>query len=357
MSDNPNPTGPRRKRGRVWRLAAAIVTGGALLLAPVVAHATSQPHAPAPVATEAGYSAWYIARYDARWLATVGVKFHSPNGRVVATQVYSASRVNVYGKTVEYLTAPQPTYVRGDTARIKVRIQRPITIKAVVWTKTGSVETPALVTIVRTFGGRPSPALPKPKPAPSAGKYLVTRVVDGDTIRANINGRSESIRLIGIDAPETPYECYAAQASAKVRSVLLGKRVILESDPSQGNRDRHGRLLRYVHSPVDGKNFNLTLIAKGYAHEYTYAKPYKYQASFKLAEARARTAHKGLWGACPTSTAAGPAAPVSRTDKDCPDFATQADAQAYFVRYGGSRTNNVDGLDRDRDGIACESLP
>lgn len=46
-----------------------------------------------------------------------------------------------------------------------------------------------------------------------------------------------------------------------------------------------------------------------------------------------------------------------RTDRDCSDFATQQDAQAYFNQNGGSASNNVDGLDDDRDGIACESLP
>jgi Excalibur calcium-binding domain len=44
-------------------------------------------------------------------------------------------------------------------------------------------------------------------------------------------------------------------------------------------------------------------------------------------------------------------------DKDCPDFATQGDAQAYFLAHGGSATNNVDNLDADHDGIACEDNP
>jgi hypothetical protein len=41
-------------------------------------------------------------------------------------------------------------------------------------------------------------------------------------------------------------------------------------------------------------------------------------------------------------------------DRDCRDFATERAAQAYFDRGGGSRANNVDGLDVDRDGLACE---
>jgi hypothetical protein len=44
-------------------------------------------------------------------------------------------------------------------------------------------------------------------------------------------------------------------------------------------------------------------------------------------------------------------------DKDCSDFVTQGDAQAYFVAHGGSVTNNVDNLDADHDGIACEDNP
>ncbi len=51
------------------------------------------------------------------------------------------------------------------------------------------------------------------------------------------------------------------------------------------------------------------------------------------------------------------AAPVAAADLDCRDFRTHEEAQAYFEARGGSRTNNVDRLDEDRDGIACELLP
>lgn len=54
-----------------------------------------------------------------------------------------------------------------------------------------------------------------------------------------------------------------------------------------------------------------------------------------------------------TGLSAMPAA--AAPDKNCPDFASQAQAQAYFRNNGGSKTNNVDGLDRDHDGVACEN--
>src|SRR4051812_42348034 len=57
------------------------------------------------------------------------------------------------------------------------------------------------------------------------------------------------------------------------------------------------------------------------------------------------------------SGSASAAPSVHAADKYCSDFSTQGDAQAYFDSHGGSPSNNVDGLDADHDGKACESLP
>jgi hypothetical protein len=48
---------------------------------------------------------------------------------------------------------------------------------------------------------------------------------------------------------------------------------------------------------------------------------------------------------------------TSPGDKDCSDFSTHAQAQAFFEAHGGSPSYNYDGLDGDHDGHACESLP
>ncbi|MBI4097443.1 MAG: thermonuclease family protein [Candidatus Levybacteria bacterium] len=129
--------------------------------------------------------------------------------------------------------------------------------------------------------------------------YKVIKVVDGDTIDINIEGKTERLRLIGIDTPETvdprkSVQCFGREASGKAKELLGSQFVILESDESQGERDKYKRLLRYVFLP-DGTNFNLFMIAEGYAHEYTYDEPYKYQAEFKQAEIDARNQNKGLW--------------------------------------------------------------
>lgn len=129
--------------------------------------------------------------------------------------------------------------------------------------------------------------------------YQVTKVVDGDTIDVEINGKTERLRLIGINTPETvdprkSVECFGKEASNKAKEMLSGKKVYLESDISQGERDKYGRLLSYVFLE-DGTNFNFWMIDNGYAYEYTYNLPYKYQIDFKKAQTDAQNNKIGLW--------------------------------------------------------------
>lgn len=127
----------------------------------------------------------------------------------------------------------------------------------------------------------------------------VLRVIDGDTIEVLINNKKETVRLIGIDAPEIKdpretVECFGKEAKEAANQVLKSEQIVLESDPTQGERDKYGRLLRYVF--VDDLNFNKLMISEGYAHEYTYRNnPYKYQTEFIAAEKSARESKIGLW--------------------------------------------------------------
>ena len=134
--------------------------------------------------------------------------------------------------------------------------------------------------------------------------YAVLKVVDGDTISIDMNGKKETVRLIGINTPETvdprrPVECFGKEASNKAREILTGKRVRIETDASQSDRDKYGRLLGYV-IREDGLFFNKYMIAEGYAYEYTYHVPYMYQREFKEAQRSAQANEKGLWapGVC-----------------------------------------------------------
>lgn len=129
--------------------------------------------------------------------------------------------------------------------------------------------------------------------------YKVTRVVDGDTLLININGVDEKVRLIGINTPETvdprkTVECFGKEASKRMNELANGQNVLLESDDTQGTRDTYGRLLDYVYLE-DGQMLNRKMIAEGYAYEYTYMTPYKYQKEFRDIQTLARTSARGLW--------------------------------------------------------------
>ncbi len=212
--------------------------------------------------------------------------------------------------------------------------------------------------------------------------YGVVKVVDGDTIDVSIDGKVERLRLIGIDTPETvdprkPVECFGAEASNKAKLVLTGKNVYLESDNTQGERDKYDRLLRYVFLE-DGTNFNLLMIKEGYAYEYTYDLPYKYQDEFKLAQKNAEINKKGLWasGVCEEEKAPAPIpvapAPVipkpAKASSQCnPNYSgcLKQNAGDYDCSGGSGDGPNYTGqvqvlgydefkLDRDGDGWACE---
>lgn len=130
--------------------------------------------------------------------------------------------------------------------------------------------------------------------------YTVIDVVDGDTIKVVIDGKLETLRLIGLDTPETvdprkTVQCFGKEASAKAVELLLNQKVWLESDTSQGVRDKYNRLLMYVYRD-DGLLYNKWMIENGYAHEYTYQQvPYRYHAEFNQAELDAKLGQRGLW--------------------------------------------------------------
>ncbi len=155
---------------------------------------------------------------------------------------------------------------------------------------------------------------------------------------------------------------------------------------------KYDRLLRYV-VLSDGTNFGEYMIKNGFANEYTYNKPYKYQVLFKDAEKYAKNNKLGLWSGCsvnnnqtsstPTSTntttKTETATPITTTpttetpaqtpvvntnepcscdsnNKNCPDFATRAAAQQcydYCMNKTGKDIHKLDGS--DKDGVVCES--
>jgi micrococcal nuclease len=134
-----------------------------------------------------------------------------------------------------------------------------------------------------------------------AGPVMVSNVFDGDTIVVLRDGKEVTIRLIGVDTPETgrpdtPVQFYGPEASEFTRRSLLGKEVRLEFEaPGRpgGATDKYGRTLAYVITG-DGTNFDLELVRLGYGRAYTKY-PFRYQKDFEKAEKAARKAGLGMW--------------------------------------------------------------
>ena len=244
-------------------------------------------------------------------------------------------------------------------------------------------------------------ATPTTSPTPAPQWLRVASVVDGDTIKVETGGGVvETIRLIGLDTPETkkpgtPVQCFGPEASTYAKNLLDGKQVRIDQDSTQGATDKYGRTLAYVWLQ-DGRLLNQVMLAGGYGREYTYDKPYKYQTEFTAAQRRARDSKAGLWQSCVNTpkpkTRVEAAEPRPRTARDpsraeataagTPAQAASAQAQARTARaearaqagprpplrhlqgsqrprYGPYR-RGVDPeydwyQDRDHDGLVCET--
>lgn len=193
-------------------------------------------------------------------------------------------------------------------------------------------------------------------------KGVVTRIVDGDTLVVRLaGGRSERVRLLGIDAAERG-ACFAASAAERARQLALSRPVVLRGDRTQDTRDRYGRLLAYVWIP-GGRDLGYQLVVGGFAKVYVYDAPFQRLPAYRAAEAHARSARAGTWRACsgtirpvvpsPPAPSAGchasytPCLPIVG-DLDCADVRALGAAP---VRVVGPDEYRLDG---DDDGFGCE---
>ncbi len=194
----------------------------------------------------------------------------------------------------------------------------------------------------------------------------VTNVVDGDTIDVRLaSGKTERVRVIGIDTPERG-QCWFSKATAATRRLAQGRRVTLVGDRSQDTRDRYGRLLAYVWLP-HGQDLGFQLVAGGHAKIYVYAgRAFKRLTAYRNAESVGRS--KGVWRCgkpAATSSAASSAASGKRchpsyagacldpgaSDYDCAGGSGNGPLYTGRVRVVGP---DVFGLDRDGNGYGCE---
>lgn len=143
-------------------------------------------------------------------------------------------------------------------------------------------------------------------PQAPPGHAMVVAVADGDTITVRIAGRTEIVRLIGLDTPEvghhdTQVECFGPEASQATKQLLpVGTTVRLTRGPEA--RDVYNRLLAYVWRTDDNLLVNLHLVTNGYADTLNIAPNITHADAFHAAAQQARNRGLGLWSACATGS-------------------------------------------------------
>lgn len=175
---------------------------------------------------------------------------------------------------------------------------------------------PCSTDIVPFVGTPTTTSTPTPTPTPtttptdpgagdggSSGtdRARVVRVTDGDTLKVRLaDGREEYVRILGIDTPEVHgrTECGGAAASRRMRRLApVGARVALVGDPTQADRDRYDRLLRYVQRR--GKDVGRAQVTAGLAQVFVYRNdPFERAGAYQRAERRADRQDRGSWSRC-----------------------------------------------------------
>ncbi|GAA0517884.1 hypothetical protein GCM10009533_16290 [Saccharopolyspora spinosporotrichia] len=211
-----------------------------------------------------------------------------------------------------------------------------------------------------------------PPPAPDV--VTVSEVIDGDTFRAHgPDGRDRLVRVLGIDAPDlgrgTPLADCVAGRARQFAVDTLAARVTLVAVPGQPDRDADGRELRYV-TLADGRDYSVAVAEAGHATvSYPSSADSSKIAAISQAALRGAGPRTSLWSECAPSPPPPPAPPppppaplvppepVPEDDSDstsayyanCTE-ARNAGASPLYAGEPGYRP----GLDRDKDGVACE---
>lgn len=204
-------------------------------------------------------------------------------------------------RTKNYIKLKHSRYIESNTKKQK-RLLFSASFLAVIIMLSGAILIIQLGSKLSTQSNSTSPeredTSTESRPSTAEGPFPVTYIADGDTFHINYYGVETSLRLIGVDTPETvdrrtTVQCFGIEASNYLKSKLTGQQVYIESDPTQSDRDGYNRLLRYAY--LGNEDIGLSIIANGYGHEYTYYIPYQKQSKYQAAERNAEVQNLGLW--------------------------------------------------------------
>ena len=225
------------------------------------------------------------------------------------------------------------------------------------------------VVLIATFGLMAVGTLPAAQPAPaSPSKHreqppaipsldtsraelcAVVDVVDGDTITVSRKGGTATVRLLGVDTPETQdprkeVQFFGKEASGFLTNLLAGEDVYLTFEKPE-EKDRYGRLLAHIHRAPDGLWVNLEIVRQGYGQVYS-GQAFQHIDVFLAYQRRARESGKGLWNPAlkaewderrtaeqPPAESRVPAAVVPRIESPTPTAPEVQKVTVYITKSG-----------------------
>ncbi|MDP2156119.1 MAG: thermonuclease family protein [Nitrospirota bacterium] len=152
-----------------------------------------------------------------------------------------------------------------------------------------------ILTIIALLYGCMADNTPEAKKLDENKSVYIEKVVDGDSVEANIRGKKEQIRFIGIDAPELSQKPWGKRSRKFLEELISasGWQVRIEYDVEK--RDKYDRILAYLWGR-DHKLINEEMLSNGYAVLFTFPPNVKHVDRLKAAQVIARENKRGIWG-------------------------------------------------------------
>jgi micrococcal nuclease len=191
---------------------------------------------------------------------------------------------------------------------------------------------------VEPTGSAAATSVPVPVPEGATGSWRSARVVDGDTLDVSSPRGDVTVRVIGINAPESG-ECFAEEATDALAALVAGQELVLVADRS--DLDQFERSLRYVQT-VGGVDVGAELVAGGFAIARRYPPDEARADEYAELQRDAQRDQRGLWApdACGSSDLDGVQIEIE-VEADAPGD-DSVNLNGEWVRFTNAGSANVD---------------
>lgn len=153
----------------------------------------------------------------------------------------------------------------------------------------------AVLTLFFLLYGWVAKNAPEGKKRDEHSSVYIEKVLDGDSVAANVRGKREQIRFIGIDAPELSQKPWGRRSKKFLEDLVSGSGWQARIEYDVEKRDKYDRILAYLWSR-NNKLINEEMLINGYAVLFTFPPNVKHADRLRSAQVIARENKRGIWG-------------------------------------------------------------